>query len=87
MQNGHTRGQEGCKQTCREHVCHRTPKVSLKHSRVCADADAFAVQEVPRRVRQVPGEVTLPQLAPGASDRCLEMRWRDLEESNVIQGS
>ncbi|KAJ4363829.1 hypothetical protein N0V95_000897 [Ascochyta clinopodiicola] len=26
FQNGHTRGQEGCKQTCREHVCHRTPE-------------------------------------------------------------
>lgn len=37
MQNGHTQGQEGCKQTCREHVCHRTPEVRiipLKHEYV-----------------------------------------------------
>jgi hypothetical protein len=26
-QNGHTNGQEGCKTTCREHVCFQTPKV------------------------------------------------------------
>ncbi|KAF3041934.1 hypothetical protein E8E12_007940 [Didymella heteroderae] len=31
LQNGHTRGQEGCKQTCREHVCHRTPECKKCH--------------------------------------------------------
>ncbi|KAF1361505.1 hypothetical protein EJ07DRAFT_112131 [Lizonia empirigonia] len=30
FKNGHTQGQEGCKQTCREHVCHRTPEVSSR---------------------------------------------------------
>ncbi|KAH7371442.1 hypothetical protein BKA66DRAFT_572929 [Pyrenochaeta sp. MPI-SDFR-AT-0127] len=24
---GHTEGQEGCLQTCREHVCHRNPEL------------------------------------------------------------
>ncbi|KAF3052293.1 hypothetical protein E8E11_004221 [Didymella keratinophila] len=31
VQNGHTRGQEGCKQSCREHVCHRTPECKKCH--------------------------------------------------------
>lgn len=31
MQNGHSRGQEGCKQTCREHVCHRAPGVRTRY--------------------------------------------------------
>ncbi|KAF2127599.1 hypothetical protein P153DRAFT_387341 [Dothidotthia symphoricarpi CBS 119687] len=29
FKNGHTPGQTGCLQTCREHVCHRTPAVSF----------------------------------------------------------
>ncbi|KAH6629514.1 hypothetical protein C7974DRAFT_394649 [Boeremia exigua] len=31
FQNGHTSGQEGCKQTCREHVCHRKPECKKCH--------------------------------------------------------
>ncbi|KZM22478.1 uncharacterized protein EKO05_0000807 [Ascochyta rabiei] len=31
FKNGHTQGQEGCKQTCREHVCHRTPECKNCH--------------------------------------------------------
>lgn len=74
MQNGHTRGQEGCKQSCREHVCHRTPEVRLEPSEGDMNADMVAVQEVPRRVRQVPGQVALRQLAPGIDDGWFEVR-------------
>jgi len=41
----------------------------------------FAVQEVPRRVQPVPGEVALRQLAPGADNMYLEMRRVDVEVS------
>ncbi|KAF1850782.1 uncharacterized protein K460DRAFT_361548 [Cucurbitaria berberidis CBS 394.84] len=26
VKNGHSTGQTGCTQTCREHVCHRNPE-------------------------------------------------------------
>ncbi|KAF2628973.1 hypothetical protein BU25DRAFT_447489 [Macroventuria anomochaeta] len=38
FKNGHTQGQEGCKQTCREHVCHRTPEVNSSVRSVTASS-------------------------------------------------
>ncbi|KAJ4988443.1 hypothetical protein SVAN01_06060 [Stagonosporopsis vannaccii] len=43
FENGHSTGQEGCKQTCREHVCHRTPECKQCHGEFsqCPDHSRF----------------------------------------------